>query len=172
MELAQNFWKYASKSNAIDNIENIFIKWAGESKLSIDEFNSTYTEINNQINEFFGKKEANIRIESDGSVSGPAEEVQQYIQKLQQQEQNNIPQESDLNQDISQDMSIENPAEDIKPAQQSIENESPVGQDNIQNESIGGDINKTSISSEPNAEISEDIPEENNQFPLLDILGS
>jgi hypothetical protein len=173
MELKDKFWKYASASNAVDNIENIFIKWAGEEKLSIDEFNSTYAEVNNQINDYFGKT-ANIRIDADGSVSGPAEEVQQYIEKLQQQEQekNNIPQESNFNDENatadapidSSDLATPDPTEDI--AQQPIESESNVGQD----------MNKTSISPEPNSEINETMPEENkeeeSQFPLLDIIGS
>lgn len=173
MKATQKFWKFAANSNKIDNIENIFVKWAGEEKLSIDEFNSTYAEVNNQINKYFGKT-ANIRIDSDGSVSGPAEEVQQYIEKLQQQEQekNNLPQESNFNDENAttdapidpSDLATPDPTEGI--AQQPMENESNVGQD----------INKTSISPEPNSEINETIPEEvseeENQFPLLDIIGS
>jgi hypothetical protein len=55
MELKDKFWKFASTSNATDTLENIFIKWAGKEQITINEFNSTYAEINNQVNEFFGK---------------------------------------------------------------------------------------------------------------------
>lgn len=170
MEATQKFWKFASTSNATDTLENIFIKWAAKEQITINEFNSIYSAVNEQINEYFDKT-ANIRIDSDGSVSGPAEEVQQYIEKLQQQ-QNNLPQESNFNDENAttdapidpSDLATPDPTEGI--AQQPMENESNVGQD----------INKTSISPEPNSEINETIPEEvseeENQFPLLDIIGS
>ena len=170
MEATQKFWKFASTSNATDTLENIFIKWAAKEQITINEFNSIYSAVNEQINEYFDKT-ANIRIDSDGSVSGPAEEVQQYIEKLQQQ-QNNLPQESNFNDENAttdapidpSDLATPDPTEGI--AQQPMENESNVGQEDFKDESVAH------VGEDINASPSNENTKEDNIFPLLGILRS
>ena len=163
MELINKFWKHASKTNAVDNIENIFIKWAAKEKLSIDEFNTIYTEIDNQIYEYFNKK-GSFSIEQNGQTLkfDTMEDYNNFISNQQQptpqenKSQENIPQESDLNKQNSPENSPDSP-NDID--QQPIEKEPPVGQPHIGEDTTTENISETN-------------PEENKTFPLLDIIGS
>jgi hypothetical protein len=150
MELKENFWKYASTCNKKDTIENIFIEWAGKEKISIDEFNTIYAEVNSEINNMFDKKAFSIKDDTTGQTLtfNNMEEYKQFTES--QQPAQPITDINSANPPIDSSMDS---STDI--AQQPIENDANVGQDIPQDTSIPTD--KSALSPEPNAAIDENI---------------
>ena len=167
MELKDKFWKYASK-NKTGTLEKIFIEWAGKERISINDFNAVYAEVNEELNSMFDKKA--LKVLPDGTFEGTPQEIQEFTQSQKSQEQpitdlnsEPVPEEipSSTEEPISESMDEPMVEEPLNPESE-INNEQPFLE------------NKSAISPEPNSAISEENINngEEKTFPFFDIIGS
>jgi hypothetical protein len=158
MELIKEFWKYAGNINKTDNIENVFIKWAEKEKISTEEFNILYTEIDNQIKSMFKKGEISIKENGQTLTFDNVQEYKDFINS------NSSEQNTPINQPAAEQKQ-EQPISDINSANSpnNVENNTSNGiaQQPIENkENIGQE--KSAISPEPNAAINENVDMNNS----------
>jgi hypothetical protein len=166
MELKDKFWKFAS-TNKTGTLEKIFIEWAGKEKISINDFNSVYAQVSDEVDKMFDKKA--LRVLPDGTFEGTPQEIQEFTKNQNPEEQpitdlNSTPtdapmEESPIEEPMNEPMEEPLAEEPINPEPE-INNEQPLD-------------NKSAISPEPNSAISEDnINGEEKTFPFFDIIGS
>lgn len=153
MELKDKFWKFASTSNKVANLESIFIEWAAKERLTIEEFNRVYASVNDQVSDMLKTSGFSIKQNGQTLEFDTMEDYNAFMANNQQAQQPQV-------QDNSvAEPPVEEPAEIAQPEPE-IGND--VGQDQTSNptqDDMGLEQNKSAISPEPNAAIS-DTPEQ------------
>lgn len=57
---ADNFWKHASNTKGVVSLDDVYIDWANNSEMTMDEFKKVWAKIHDDINTKYGLKKADI----------------------------------------------------------------------------------------------------------------
>lgn len=76
-DLSTSFWNYAKSISGVNTLDDVFVKWASAQNLPVNDLQSTWKKINNEVFESFGLKKSTV------SISGDPEDVAKAVQQLQ-----------------------------------------------------------------------------------------
>jgi hypothetical protein len=113
----KDFWKYASRTEGIADIEDVFVDWAEKADITISDFFHVWASIHEDINNAFGIKTADV------SFSGNPDDLTKLLRQL--YSQGEIGENNNLTTPIEDSSITKPPMTPINPSPELMETPKP-----------------------------------------------